>query len=247
MTTLSVTFLGSGDAFGSGGRLQTCMLVRTATGSFLIDCGTTVLIGMQRFGVDPNSIDMILLSHLHGDHFGGLPLFVLHAQLISKRTRPLLIAGPPGTQQRCTQAMEVLFPGSSQIQQRFDMRFLELTPEYPAVLGDVTITPYVVQHASGAPPFALRIACADKIIAYSGDTAWTDSLIAAVQDADLCIAEAYFFDKQVKFHLDYQTLMSHVHALHPKRLILTHMSADMLARLGTLTCEHADDGKVIEL
>jgi ribonuclease BN (tRNA processing enzyme) len=223
------------------------MLVRTATGSFLIDCGTTVLIGMQRFGVDPNSIDMILLSHLHGDHFGGVPFFLLDAQLISKRTRPLLIAGPPGTPQRCTQAMEVLFPGSSQVQQRFDVRFLELAPEYPAVLGDATVTPYVVQHASGAPPFALRIACADKIIAYSGDTAWTDSLIPALQDADLCIAEAYFFDKHVKFHLDYHTLMSHVPALHPKRLILTHMSADMLARLGTLTCEYADDGKVIEL
>jgi ribonuclease BN (tRNA processing enzyme) len=247
MATLSVTFLGSGDAFGSGGRLQTCMLVRTATCSFLIDCGTTVLIAMRRFGVDPNSIDMLLLSHLHGDHFGGLPFFLLEAQLISKRTRPLLIAGPPGTSQRCMQAMEVLFPGSSQVQQRFDVRFLELVPEHPAALGDVTVTPYVVQHASGAPPFALRIAYADKIIAYSGDTAWTDSLIPAVQDADLCIAEAYFFDKQVKFHLDYHTLISHLPALHPKRLILTHMSADMLARLGTLTCEYADDGKVIEL
>ncbi len=125
--------------------------------------------------------------------------------------------------------------------------FLELAPEHPTALGDVTVTPYVVQHASGAPPFALRIAYADKIIAYSGDTAWTDSLIPAVQDADLCIAEAYFFDKQVKFHLDYHTLISHLPALHPKRLILTHMSADMLARLGTLTCEYADDGKVIEL
>ncbi len=77
MATLSVTFLGSGDAFGSGGRLQTCMLVRTATCSFLIDCGTTVLIAMRRFEVDPNSIDMILLSHLHGDHFGRLPFFLL--------------------------------------------------------------------------------------------------------------------------------------------------------------------------
>ena len=129
-------------------------------GSFLIDCGTTVLIAMRRFGIDPNSIDMMLLSHLHGDHFGGLPFFLLDAQLISKRTRPLLIAGPPGTPQRCTQAMEVLFPGSSQVQQRFDVRFLELAPEHPAALGDVTVTPYVVQHASGAPPFALRIAYA---------------------------------------------------------------------------------------
>jgi ribonuclease BN (tRNA processing enzyme) len=247
MATLAVTFLGSGDAFGSGGRLQTCMLVRTATSRFLVDCGTTVLIAMRRLSIDPNSIAMICVSHLHGDHFGGIPFFLLDAQLISKRTQPLLIAGPPGTQQRLLQAMEVLFPGSSKVQQRFAVRIVELLPACPTALGDVTVTPYVVQHASGAPPFALRIACAGKIITYSGDTEWTDALIPAVQGADLCIAEAYFFDKQVRFHLDYHTLMSHLEALRPKRLILTHMSADMLARLETLTCEYADDGKVVEL
>ena len=247
MSRLSVTFLGSGDAFGSGGRLQTCILVRTATSHFLVDCGTTALIAMRRYGIEPNSIDTICVSHLHGDHFGGIPFFLLEAQLVSKRTRPLLIAGPPGTQQRLTQAMEVLFPGSSQVQQRFEVRIVELEPERPAALGDITVTPYVVQHASGAPPFALRIACAGKIITYSGDTEWTEALIPAAQGADLFIAEAYFFDKQVKFHLDYRTLMSHLAALSPKRLILTHMSADMLARRETLPCECAEDGQVIEL
>ena len=247
MSRLSVTFLGSGDAFGSGGRLQTCILVRTATSHFLVDCGTTALIAMRRYGIEPNSIDTICVSHLHGDHFGGIPFFLLEAQLVSKRTRPLLIAGPPGTQQRLTQAMDVLFPGSSQVQQRFEVRIVELAPERPAALGDITVTPYVVQHASGAPPFALRIACAGKIITYSGDTEWTEALIPAAQGADLFIAEAYFFDKQVKFHLDYRTLMAHLAALCPKRLILTHMSADMLARLETLSCECAEDGQVIEL
>ena len=141
--------------------------------------------------------------------------------------------------------MEVLFPGSSQVQQRFDVRFLELVPEHPAALGDVTVTPYVVQHASGAPPFALRIAYGDKIIAYSGDTTWTDNYSGHAGRGPA--SPKPIFDKQVKFHLDYHTLMSHLDVLHPKRLILTHMSADMLARLETLTCEYAEDGKVIEL
>jgi ribonuclease BN (tRNA processing enzyme) len=247
MSTLSVMFLGSGDAFGSGGRLQTCILVRSARCHFLIDCGTTVLVAMRHFGIEPNSIEMIFVSHLHGDHFGGIPFFLLDAQLISKRTRPLLIAGPPGLRQRLTQAMEVLFPGSSRVQQRFEVRLLELEPQKPATCGEVTVTPYVVQHASGAPPFALRIACDGKIITYSGDTEWVDALVPAARGADLFIAEAYFFDKQVKFHLDYRTLMSQLEILQPKRLILTHMSADMLTRLETLPCEYADDGKVVDL
>lgn len=72
MGEVTVRFLGSGDAFGSGGRFQTCILVETASTRFLIDCGASSLIGMKRFGVDPGSVDAILISHLHGDHFGGL-------------------------------------------------------------------------------------------------------------------------------------------------------------------------------
>ncbi len=114
MKPIQVQFLGSGDAFGSGGRLQTCILVKAASNTFLVDCGATALTAMRRFGTNPNAIDLILPTHLHGDHFGGIPFFVLDAQLISKRTNPLLIAGPPFTRERITAAMEVFFPGSSQ-------------------------------------------------------------------------------------------------------------------------------------
>lgn len=247
MAGIRVQFLGSGDAFGSGGRLQTCVLVTTATRRFLIDCGTSSLIGMRRFGVEPNAIDMILISHLHGDHFGGIPFFMLDAQLISRRTQPLLIAGPVGIQQRITAAMEVLFPGSSKVRQRFPIDIVEMPPEQPQTFGDIRVMPYLVRHASGAPPLALRITCGEKVITYSGDTEWTDTLIAAAQGADLFITEAYFFDKTIKFHLDYQTVMAHLDLLRPQRTILTHMSADMLARLDALACEYAEDGKIVAL
>jgi ribonuclease BN (tRNA processing enzyme) len=247
MAGIRVQFLGSGDAFGSGGRLQTCILVTTATRQFLIDCGTSSLIGMRRFGIGPNAIDMILVSHLHGDHFGGIPFFILDAQLISRRTEPLLIAGPAGTQQRLTEAMEVLFPGSSKVRQRFPIDIVEMPPEQPQTFGEVNVMPYLVQHASGAPPLALRITCEEQVITYSGDTQWTDTLIAAAQGADLLITEAYVFDKVIKFHLNYQTVMAHLDVLRPKRMILTHMSADMLTRLDTLGCEYAEDGKIVDL
>ena len=70
---MHLDFLGTGDAFGSGGRFNTCFLVERSEASLLIDCGASSLIAMRRFGVDPNSIAAILISHLHGDHFGGLP------------------------------------------------------------------------------------------------------------------------------------------------------------------------------
>ncbi len=244
---MQVQFLGSGDAFGSGGRLQTCILVKAPTHQFLIDCGASSLIAMRRFGVDPNAIDTILLTHLHGDHFGGIPFFLLDARLISKRTGPLIIAGPAGTKQRVAEAMEVLFPGSSSLEQKFQVQYRELQLEQSQPLGEITVTPYLAQHPSGAPSLALRIACEGRIITYLGDTEWTETLIPAGKDADLLIAESYSFDKKVKFHLDFQTLMAHLDELHPKRMIVTHMSSDMLARIASLPCECAEDGKVVEI
>src|SRR5712692_8155669 len=247
MKPIQVRFLGSGDAFGSGGRLQTCILVKATSSTFLVDCGATALIAMRRLGVDPNAIDMILLTHLHGDHFGGIPFFVLDAQVISKRTHPLVIVGPPGAKKRLMEAMEVFFPGSSQAPRKFSLDVQEFEFERPHALGEATVTPYRVQHASGDPALALRIACAGKIITYTGDTEWTETLVPASKGADLLIAEAYFFEKKVKFHLDFQTLMAHLDELQPKRLIVAHMSEDMLARLGEIPCEGAEDGKLIEV
>ena len=109
---MKVRFLGSGDAFGSGGRFQTCIHVESGASQLLLDCGASSLIAMRRFGVDPQAIDTVILSHLHGDHFGGVPFLILDGQF-KRRTRPLLVAGPPGVEKRVRDAMEVFFPGSS--------------------------------------------------------------------------------------------------------------------------------------
>jgi ribonuclease BN (tRNA processing enzyme) len=247
MPDVIVQFLGSGDAFGSGGRYQTCLYVAAEPFHFIIDCGASSLIAMKRWGVNPAAIDAILLTHLHGDHFGGLPFFILDAQLISKRTKPLVIVGPPGLERRIHEAMEVFFPGSSGGQQKFPIEFAEFTDGIPTAIGPLLVTPYHVVHACGAPPFALRVACSDKVITYSGDTEWTDALLRAAQGADLFICETYFFDKKVRYHLDYETLMRHRLELGCRRLIATHMSDEMLTKLPQLEVEAAEDGKRIIL
>ncbi|CAN0420270.1 unnamed protein product, partial [Phaeothamnion confervicola] len=122
---MKLTVSGCGDAFGSGGRLQTCFHVDTGAGAFLIDCGATSLIGLERAGLDPNGVGTILISHLHGDHFSGLVWWYLHAQHVAKRRQPLVVAGPPGLELRFRQAAEVLFPGSLDAGVRFDIRFIE--------------------------------------------------------------------------------------------------------------------------
>jgi ribonuclease BN (tRNA processing enzyme) len=247
MGEVNVRFLGSGDAFGSGGRFQTCIYVRCEATHLLIDCGTSSLVAMKRFGVDPSLVDTILLSHLHGDHFGGLPFFIMDAQFVSRRRKPLVVAGPPGLEARIFEAMEVLYPGSSQTQREFVLKFVELSEETAITVASLVVTPYSVVHPSGAPAYALRVVCEDKIIAYSGDTEWTDALIRAAHGADLFVCECFSPEQVGGHHIDYQTLMNHRPELECRRLILTHMNEEMLRQLGNLNVEGAEDGKIVVL
>jgi ribonuclease BN (tRNA processing enzyme) len=245
--SISVRVLGSGDAFGSGGRLQTCFHVTAPERTFLVDCGSTALIAMRRHGVDPNGLDLVVLSHLHGDHFGGVPFLVLDAQLISRRAEPLTVAGPPGTERRVHELMEATFPGSAGARRRFELRFAELEPGERTDLGGVAVAPQEVVHPSGAPSLALRIECGGCVLAYTGDTEWTDALLPVARDADLLIAEGYTFDKRVPYHLDLATLEANRERLGARRIALTHLGADMVARSAGLDWEVLEDGRTIAL
>jgi len=244
---MDVLFLGSGDAFGSGGRFNTCFHVTVAGGAFLIDCGASSLIAMRKFGVDPNGIHTIFVSHLHGDHFGGLPFLFLDAQFYSRRSVPLTLVGPPGFRDRLDQAMEIFFPGSSRVERKFSTDILEIDAGQTTTINGVTATAYVVEHACGAPPFALRLMCEGKAVAYTGDTEWTENLLAVGRDADLLIAEALFFTRKVKYHLDYATLKENLGRIGARRVVLTHMGPEMLEQLPYISDEFAEDGKVIRV
>jgi ribonuclease BN (tRNA processing enzyme) len=233
---VTLQFLGSGDALGSGGRLQSCLWLAGAGDPVLIDCGASSLVAMKRAGKDPAEAGWVVLSHLHGDHFGGIPFLVLDGQF-SRRTRPLVVAGPPGTEARVETAMEVFFPGSTGVTRRFDLTFVELAAEAPARVGPAVVTPFPASHPSGAEAYCLRLEYGGKVIGYSGDTGWTESLVTAARGADLFVCEAYFFEKPVKYHLDYQRLARERARLECRRLILTHMSQDMLGRVAGLGVE----------
>ena len=246
MGSVELQFIGSGDAFGSGGRFQTCLLLSGAGESLLIDCGASSLIALKRAGVDPSDIGSVLLSHLHGDHFGGVPFLILDGQF-SRRARPLAVAGPPGVKMRVEAAMEVLFPGSTRVDRRFAIDFVELPERAPTNVGPARVTPFLVEHASGAPSYALRVEYGGKVITYSGDSEWTESLVDAARDVDLFVCEAYSFDRKIRYHLDYRTLSEHLPRIGCRRLILTHMGPDMLGRLGDVEVEHAEDGRRVRV
>ena len=244
---MEVRFVGSGDAFGSGGRAQTCIRLAADGQVLLVDCGATSLAALKAQGLDPGQVAGVAVSHLHGDHFGGLPFLILDGQF-AHRTAPLAVAGPPGTAARLAAAMEVLFPGSSQVQRRFPVQVTELaTDGTPATLAGATVRGWQVEHACGAPPLALRVELGGVSFGYSGDTQWTPALAEAAHRTSLFAVEAYTFDRPVRYHLDYRTLHGHLAELQAGQIVLTHMSASMLGRLADADLPAAYDGMTADL
>ncbi len=239
--------MGSGDAFGSGGRFQTCIRVQAGGFTALVNCGATTLTAMKAQQLDPGEVNAVVITHLHGDHFGGLPFLVLDGQF-ARRTKPLTVLGPIGTSQRLHAAMEVLYPGSTKVQRRFELRVLGLPGAGSARQdGPILVTSWEVDHASGAPALAVRVELTGKTFGYSGDSAWTPALLAAANGTDVFACEAYTYDGPVRYHLDYATVRQHAAELSTSRLILTHMGPGMLRQAGTCELEAASDGLVVRV
>jgi ribonuclease BN (tRNA processing enzyme) len=247
---MQLTVIGCGDAFGAGSRLQTSFCVRSGPSTFLIDCGATSLIGMRRLGISPNDIDAVFVSHLHGDHFGGLPWLLIDAKYVSKRTRPLLVTGPKGIKARFVTAAEALYPNATTAEYDFDLVFVEYEEQMPLDVSGVTVTPFEVHHPSGAPPYALRFDIGDKVLAFTGDTGWVDVLCEVACDADLFISECFQYDVVLPIHLDYMTINDNYTKLGAKRVLLTHMGLAMLTAVDKVDTSRylvAEDGMIIDL
>ena len=244
---VTVRFVGSGDSFGSGGRFQTCILVDGPASRVAIDFGTSSLIALAQQGIAHNSIDAILLTHLHGDHCGGVPFLLIDAMLAAKRDRPLTIAGPHDLQRRMGEIREALFPGSHVMTPSFPVDWIELEPGQPRRILDTRVTARPARHTRETNPTSLRVEIGGKVIAYTGDTEWTDEVAAIARGADLVIAECYFYQKPIKWHLTYPTLAAHRAELGAGRVILTHMSREMLAHVDDVPEECAHDGLVVTL
>ncbi len=239
--------VGTGDAFGSGGRLHSCYHLQTDKMQLLLDCGCSSIAGLHGCGIKPDEIDLIVVSHLHGDHFGGIPFLFLEAKYVSRRSRPLTLVGPPGLQQQIEATLESLYPGAIGKGVDFPVHYRQLEPETGLQFGDLKLTCRPVVHGSSPHVFGLRVEIAERVISYSGDTEWTDELLELAAGSDLFIAECFSYGPETPSHLDYQTLLKKRQLLDCRRLVLTHLGEALLERLEELELEVLKDGDLLRL
>ena len=243
--TVRIAFLGSGNAFSDGGRANAAIHVTAPGVSLLLDCGGSALPAIKRH-VDPATIAAIAVSHLHGDHFGGITFLTIEQHFAGRR-HELVVGGPPSLAQRLRAAEQALYPdffGPTQL--GFPLRSVVLGAA-PTELGGARVSALPVRHVRLTEPHGLRVEVAGKLIAYSGDARWSEHLAAVAQGADLFICEASQFDRDDPVHISYRQLMAHRDELASRRIILTHLGAETLAHAAELELEHAADGTVIEI
>ncbi len=247
---MKVTFVGCGDAFGSGGRGNTCIRLDTQGRTIVVDFGATALLSWHRLGFSTDDIDAIVVSHLHGDHFGGLPFLLLEAQFVAERRKPLTIVGPPGTRNRIEMACEVFFPGMTANRWNYTWNVEELPPGSNFELEGVDVHTMEMRHPSGAPATGLQLGDGRKTFAYTGDTGWNDNIIPLAGRSDLFVTECYSGERSIPNHVDWHTLRRNLPDIGAKKIAVTHLGRSALACTREMEAEGlivAEDGKVIDL
>ncbi len=247
MPVSEVLFIGTSDAFGAGGRRQSAILVRGRRGTLLLDCGGTTGTGLQALGIDREEIDTILVSHFHGDHFGGIPLLLLASLYQDKRTRPLHIAGPPNVEHRVRNLARAMGHALEDRDWTFPIRFQEVPAGSNYEIGPARIQSFETKHQIETHPQGYRIDTGGELIAYSGDTGWFPELPRLSAGSDLFICECTLHRETLDFHLNLETIEAHERDFDTGRLLLTHLGNAMAELRGRCPLETADDGLVVKL
>jgi len=256
---MKLTVLGSADAVNSGGRGNSCYLVESAGAKKLVvDFGPTALLSLRRHGVAPEAVGGIVFTHLHGDHTGGFPLLCIEAMFAGWRERALRVLGPPLARQVLMSVFRSAYAElEAELPGRLSLSIEEFSPGEEREHAGYGIRAFPADHMS--PPhqaLCLRVTDpAGTVVAFSGDTRICPGLLAAADGAQLLVADCSRLAPPAGAHATWQDWQATLPVLRAKRLLLSHLGADIRARAPTLLdgldlplpVGIADDGLCLEL
>jgi ribonuclease BN (tRNA processing enzyme) len=245
---VTVTLLGTGDAFASFGRSQSGYLIDAPGGRILMEAGPGLLPALKSNGIAPDSFDLLLISHLHGDHFGGLPFLILDYMWETPRKKMLTIAGPPKLEERTWLLMRTMFPHFELDKIKRKLKFVVLEPGSSTRLGKFKVRAIRSPHTKPDISLSLRIDGGGKSIVFSGDSGWNDGLVELSAGADLFLCECTYYEStQLNFHLNYPLLAANRDKFKVRRMVLTHLGREVLNRADEIAIEMGYDGMKIAI
>jgi|SRR5208282_1964202 len=240
---VSVTVLGSGDAFASAGRSQSGYFIKAGDTSILLEAGPELLGSLKRKGLEPADIDIIVISHLHGDHFGGLPFLMLEYMWESRPRHPVRIIGPRHLESRCWRMMKLAYPHFNLKTIGPWLRFTELAPEHQVRAGALKVSAIRSPHTIPDISLSVKLEIGGRTIVFSGDSGWNEELVTFAAGANLFICECtYYESSHLTFHMNYPQLAANRARFKVDRMILTHLGREVLNHQKEVTMELASDG-----
>lgn len=242
---ITLTVLGCSDAFNSGGKRHTSFLLDYSGFKVLIDCGANTVLAFKELDISFESLDAVIITHFHGDHYGGLPYLILEAAKLQKRKKPLQLISPPGLEDRLHGLLKLLYPGSEDALDTFPIHYIAYQDEKKLELPFGDLTAYEVRHTSQTLPHGIRLETGGKTFAFSGDSGWHKNLIKLADNTDLFICECNFFKTETPSHLNYHTILEKQKDFNTHRLMLTHFGDEMLERVEEIKIERLQEGQVI--
>jgi len=243
-----VLIVGSGNAFSSDGRAQTCFLLEAGHDRIVVDCGATSLMQMQRLQVDVAKIDRLIVTHFHGDHIGGIPFLLLHFEFIVRRTAPFEILGPVGVQQKINDLLNCVYPGT---ELSYQLKFTELTEGKKITTGSFEIEALAMSHQPES--LGYRITDGIHFFAFSGDTRWCNNIERLYDGVDVGILELSLIRQPPggTSHIAADEVIANRSLLKAKQLYFNHIYNDAASAVDEYQSVHGhigtplNDGMVI--
>jgi len=219
---MEIHFLGVGEACDAN-QPNTSILLKTGTeeaaGRILLDCGFTVPHQYFSLQPDPEELEILWISHFHGDHFFGTPLLLLWLWEMG-RQRPLHIVGPTGVAAIIKQAMNLAYPNLWP-RLGYSLSFLEMEPGVQKKISDTFWQAAYNEHSQ--PCLSLRLELHDKAIFYSGDGRPTPMTRSLAGGCDIIIHEAYGFSDTTPGHGSIASSLDFARNAGVKQIALVHM------------------------
>ena len=224
---IGVTVLGSSSSIPRPGRACSSYLIEAAETTLLIDLGTGAFANLTRY-LMPDTLDAILISHMHADHFLDLiPLRYAMKYGIRTNARKLPIYLPPGGEAMLRRLCSAFAKetGDDFLSDSFDVDTYD--PAAQLELGEVQLSFAPTEHF--IPTFAMRCETAGMTFAYSSDTSPTQSVVELARGADLFLSEATLSDAEAAGrghgHMSARQAATMATQADVKRLALTHYSS----------------------
>ncbi len=238
--------LGSGNAFHAGGMAHSAFLMETESGLTLLECGATTLLQMKQRKVKLSNLRTIIISHLHGDHFGGLPFLLLDRAFSDEADQPLCLIGPAQLKTQLFALMEVLYPASERHLERLNLQFKTLGGERIST-ADFAVDSFEVKHSEAINAYAYRIDHPQFKVFYSGDLQWTDAVLDWSDGCDLKIIECNFLNNGKGGHVSFEAVKEHLDRLGKSETYFHHLDQETRAYMLNSGLQCTEDGLTIWL